>query len=469
MAHKIYNWYWNVSNPVNVLRAINNTKRNKGSRCDVKYMMEVLGYANTALTIHELLKNETFEPSRYEEKTINDGKERHLKIAPLIPDRIIHHCIVDPLEAELKKLYINNTYACIKGRGIHKCLEDVNKALQSDKRGTKYCLKIDLRHYYDSVKHDILKKIVASDVGDKKLLRLLYKIIDSTDGDGIPIGFLTSQHFANWYLTPFDHWMKEQVHAKHYFRYMDDIVILAESKEWLHEVLNKMQVYLQNELGLEVKQNWQIFPVDARSIDFVGYKSNHYNVLARKSILQTYWAKLRKIQKKYKCIEWEKALQLMASNYGWLQHCTEEHYIELMSRTYKQLITSNIMNTEILKTGLTSKEVQPTFDVIDRIKGTTLYNFNQHWIEVEEEGEVVRLNQYDSLRVLYPITENNIFATLITAKYENNEEQKLQNDYNAAVLGIEDEEAKQPYLDFLEDRKALRAMVHTDCERGGIQ
>ena len=476
MAHKLYNWYWRLYEPSNILRATNNTIRGKGTRHDVQHMMEHIGYIETMQIIWELLESESFIPSPYKEKVINDGKERHLKIAPLIPDRIVHHCIVDVLEEELRKLYIHNTYACIKGRGIHACLHDLTKALRKDKAGTRYCLKIDIRHYYDNISHEVLKRIMAHSIGDKKLLRLLYMLVDSTDGDkGIPIGYLTSQHFANWYLTPFDHWIKEVQRVRYYFRYMDDIVILAKTKTELHELLEAMRKYLGEELELEIKPNWQIFPVDARSIDFVGYKSNHYVTLARASILKTYWHKLHKLERKYRergGISYEQAMMELASNQGWLQHCTEIHYRVIMQRTYEQLFNYNIMAQSILNIGLISDSVQPTFDNIDRVKGTTLYNFQQQWIEVEEEHDgkkvKVKKNQYNSLLVQYPLTRKHVFETLITAKYPANTESKLLNDYNAAMAGIEDESKKQPYLDFLADRKQLHAMVEADCKSNNV-
>ncbi len=122
-----------------------------------------------------------------------------------------------------------------------------------------------------------------------------------------------------------------------------------------------------------------------------------------------------------------------------------------------------------LKRGLHSEKVQPTFDVIDRIKGTTLYNHNQHFVETtDEQGNKTKVNEYDSLLVKYPVTANTVFAALLNARYDANDEKKLLNDYNAALLGIEDESKKQPYLEFLAERKALRAMVDADCNTNGI-
>ena len=127
------------------------------------------------------------------------------------------------------------------------------------------------------------------------------------------------------------------------------------------------------------------------------------------------------------------------------------------------------METTTLKRGLHSDKVQPTFDVIDRVNGTTLYNHNQHFVEqVDEQGNKKKVNEYDSVLVRYPVTANTVLAALLNARYDSNAENKLLNDYNAAQLGIEDESKKQPYLDFLAERKALRAMVDADCQTNGI-
>jgi uncharacterized FlaG/YvyC family protein len=335
MALKIYNEYWRVCDPQNVLRATYNTIRGKMQRYDVKRLIND-GYIEAMTNVWELLDKQTYVPSKYQEKTIFDGKERRLKIAPLYPDRIIHHCLIDVIEDDLKKMFIANTYACIKRRGIHSCLKDLNKALQKDRQGTKYCLKLDIYHYYDSIVHNILKEIIRHKYGDKQILWLMNSIIDSTGGDvGLPIGFLTSQHFANWYLSPFDHFVKEVLRVRYYYRYMDDMVILNHSKEELHKILEQIREYLTTNLQLTIKGNWQIFPVDSRSIDFVGYKSNHYNILARKSILYNYYKKLRKIQEKYETLD-EYTLKIeLAAHWGWLQHCSKEHFNYIINQSKK--------------------------------------------------------------------------------------------------------------------------------------
>jgi hypothetical protein len=205
-------------------------------------------------------------------------------------------------------------------------MEDVHRALINDKKGTKYCLKIDIKKFYDNVDHAVLKMILRYRIEDERMLRLLDKIVDSNGKEkGLPIGNFTSQYLANLYLSYFDHWIKEELKVRYYYRYMDDIVVLNQSKEVLHDILDKMGLYLGSELKVEIKHNWQIFPVDARSIDFVGFKQNHYGILLRKGILTRFYKKFNKLSKTHKITNISEFKHLFASEYGWITRCSEEH------------------------------------------------------------------------------------------------------------------------------------------------
>ena len=150
---------------------------------------------------------------------------------------------------------------------------------------------------------------------DYKLLNLLDEIIDSAEG--IPIGNYLSQYFANFYLSYFDHWIKEDLKIKYYFRYADDIVILNSDKRELHSILEKIRNYLTTNLKLEIKGKYQIFPIESRGIDFVGYKRFHTHVLLRKSIKQRF-AKMLHNNRNNKSI---------ASYYGWTKYCDSKKLI----------------------------------------------------------------------------------------------------------------------------------------------
>lgn len=231
--------------------------------------------------IQDLLLNKTFRNSKYTTfMKLDSMKEREIFKLPYFPDRIIHHCIVQVLEPIWMETLIADTYSSLKGRGIHKGVKRIKAALK-DRENTTYCLKMDVRKFYPSIDHDILKSVLQHKIKDPDVMWILNEIIDSTDG--VPIGNYLSQHFGNLYLSGFDHWMKETQGCKYYFRYCDDVVILHESKEHLADLLPKISEFLEIILKLQLKSNWQIFPVDVRGIDFLGYRFYHTHTTLRKS------------------------------------------------------------------------------------------------------------------------------------------------------------------------------------------
>ena len=149
--------------------------------------------------------------------------------------------IMEPIQTSI---FTTDTFSCIKGRGIHLAAKKVKKALHTDPEGTKYCLKIDIRHFYPNIDHDILKTIVRRKIKDPDLLWLLHEIIDSADG--VPIGNYLSQFFANLYLAYFDHWLKETKKVRYYYRYADDIVVLGNNKAELQRLLIEIRAYLRD-------------------------------------------------------------------------------------------------------------------------------------------------------------------------------------------------------------------------------
>lgn len=260
------------------------------------------------LTLHNMLINKTYGTSEYTTFTIFEPKERLIFRLPYYPDRIVHHAVMNVLEPIFISVFTNDTYSCIKNKGIHAAASAVRKALK-DVEGTQYCLKLDIRKFYPSVDHEVLKSLLRKKFKDQDLLWLLDGIIDSADG--LPIGNYLSQYFANFYLSYFDHWIKEIRCVKHYFRYADDIVILHYNKPYLHDLLYEIRTYLLNNLKLHVKGNYQIFPVNARGIDFVGYVFYHTHVRLRKSIKKNFARMLSKNPNQAS----------IASYMGWLKHC----------------------------------------------------------------------------------------------------------------------------------------------------
>jgi len=266
------------------------------------------------LLLHQLLKSGNFKTSEYSVFKIRDPKERLIYRLPYYPDRIIHWAIMLQLEPVWMSVFTRDTYSCIKGRGIHGTAKQLHKCLASDQRGTQYCLKIDIHKFYPSINHVILKRLIRRKIKDYRLLSLLDEIIDSAPG--LPIGNYLSQFFANLYLAYFDHWIKEIKKVMYYFRYCDDMIFLSESKPVLHSLFSDINNYLNNQLDLVVKSNYQIFPVDKRGIDFVGYVFFHDHVMLRKSIKKNMMKKISLLNKRN--ITGIRRKIEIASYWGWI-------------------------------------------------------------------------------------------------------------------------------------------------------
>lgn len=249
--------------------------------------------------IQEMLVNKTYEVSPYTFKTICDkGKERQLMKLPYFPDRIIQWAVMLQIEFAFMEVFTDFTCASLKYRGIHKASRLLDRYMK-DVPGTQYCLKIDVNKFYPSIDHRILKSLLQRKFKDPELLELLFKLIDSIPGEkGVPIGSYLSQYLANFYLAYFDHWLKEEQGVKYIIRYMDDVVILHSSKEFLHDLRIKMNIYLTNELHLKIKDNWQVFPTAVRGVDFVGYRHFYDFKLLRKSSCKRFKRKMNSIRKR---------------------------------------------------------------------------------------------------------------------------------------------------------------------------
>lgn len=304
------NLYDRIISTSNLALAAKKARQGKGFQYGVK-LYERQPDVNIIL-LHESLSNKTYRTSAYTTKIIHDPKEREVFRLPFYPDRITHHAIMNVLEAIFVDAFTADTYSCIKKRGIHKASYNLRRALENEAE-TTYCLKLDIRKFYPTIDHAILKKLLRRKIKDQRLLWLLDEIIDSCPG--VPIGNYLSQYFANFYMCYFDHWIKEQKRDKHYFRYADDLVILAPDKAQLHQRLTDIRRYMKEILNLEVKHNYQIFPVAARGIDFVGYVHYHGHTRLRKKIKKNF-ARNRKKPKS------------VVAYMGWASKCDSNHLIK---------------------------------------------------------------------------------------------------------------------------------------------
>lgn len=255
------------------------------------------------------------------------GKKRTIEYFKTFTDNVLQQAVIQIVEPIWNKIYILNTYSSIKKRGTQKCADDVQRALKNHKEETKFCLKYDVHHFYDSINHSKLKSLVRRKIKDKDLLWILDSYIDSKSGDsGIAIGVNLSRFFANLHLAYLDHFIKEKLKAKFYFRYADDGVVLGSTKEELfkirEEILSKF-----TDLVLEMKSNWQVFPTDSRGVDFVGYKMFHTHTLMRKKIKKNFCKRVF-ILNKLPNLSPKEYVQGICGWLGWAKHSNSKNLLK---------------------------------------------------------------------------------------------------------------------------------------------
>lgn len=252
----------------------------------------------------------------------SSGKDREI-IVPTFQEHVVHHMVVDTLMPMFTRGMYAHTYSSIPGRGLHKCSKKIRAWIDHDTKNVKYCLKMDIRKFFNSIDHDVLKYELHKRIYDKKMCELLDIIIDATD-DGIPLGFYTSHWFANWLLQPLDHLISEVLDGVgHYARYMDDMIVFGSNKRKLHRIKDRIEEWL-NDRGMQLKSNWQVFRFDyikngehyGRPLDFIGFEFWRDKTVLRKALMLKLTRKAKKINKKGYCTIHD-ARQLM-SYFGWV-------------------------------------------------------------------------------------------------------------------------------------------------------
>jgi hypothetical protein len=200
---------------------------------------------------------------------VHDPKER-LICAAAFRERVLHHALMNVCEPVLERAAVFDSYACRKGKGR---LRAVDRA-EAYARRHRWFMKMDIRQYFASIHQATLRQLLGRKFKDPVLLGVFDRIIGSyhsTPGRGLPIGNLTSQHFANYYLSPLDRYLKETLQRGAYVRYMDDFVVWGESGRELRTVCERVRAFLAAELKLALKDNTAINRT-AFGMDFLGYR-----------------------------------------------------------------------------------------------------------------------------------------------------------------------------------------------------
>jgi retron-type reverse transcriptase len=204
----------------------------------------------------------------YREFTIMEPKARNVAAAPF-RDRVVHHAIHDVIEPMIDKTFVFDSYACRKGKGTHSAVDRAQHFL----RANRFYLHGDIYRYFASIDHDVLQSLIEQRIQDPDLLWLVLEIVRSSPSpQGLPIGNLTSQFFANLYLNELDWYVKRKLGVRCYLRYMDDFLLLSREREELSKWKQSIATFLKDALKLRLHEGkTRIAPV-AEGISFLGFR-----------------------------------------------------------------------------------------------------------------------------------------------------------------------------------------------------
>jgi retron-type reverse transcriptase len=332
MAKTYNNLYDEVIDLNNLMFAFGRARRDKTKKEYVReFESNLIG---NILSLHEELKSETYNPKPLITFILRDPKTRVISKSDF-RDRIVHHAIFSILEPIFDKTFIYGSCANRVGKGnlfalkrFYQFMRKVSrngemKSLRNNNLIKGYCFKADIKHYFENVNHEVLIDILKKKISDEKVILLVMKILNAREREreretarsitkSMPLGNLTSQFFANVYLNELDYFVKHELKAKYYIRYVDDFVILHNSKEQLKEWRIKIEEFLKDNLKLELHpQKSSIVPL-SRGVDFVGFRNFYDYRLLRKRNIRRMKFKVNKYQENL--ISKEK---IMESFQGW--------------------------------------------------------------------------------------------------------------------------------------------------------
>ena len=278
----------------NFLVAFHRAARGKRYRAEVREFQD--GLPNWLASIADRLSRGSFAFGRFHQFLIHDPKERIIT-APCFEERVVHHAIMNVCEPVLDRWLIDDTFACRVGRGREAA---VDRAMQFC-RAQPWCLKLDVRKYFDSIDHDRLLSLLKRRFKEVPLHELFHRIVRSfrgAQGMGLPIGSLMSQHFANFYLGGLDRYVKEALQVRGYVRYMDDMLLWGDDRRELQHVQGECERFAGDELRLEFKPA-QIRRVE-RGISFLGCRLFPTHVELNRRSKQRWKRRVRFLEKAYR-------------------------------------------------------------------------------------------------------------------------------------------------------------------------
>lgn len=311
----------NLTSINNLFQAWDEFRRGKRKRRDVQVFGRNL--EDNLFSLYLDLKNKTYRHGEYDSFYVQDPKQRHIHKASA-RDRVIHHLLYKYLYGLFDPTFIYDSYSCRLGKGTHRGVLRLEKfSRQVSKNYTRPCwvLKCDIKKFFASIDHRILKQLLRTKIIDKDVLWLLDEVIDSFHSEpgvdrGIPLGNLTSQVFANIYLNELDQFVKHRLKIRYYLRYADDFIFLSPSCLELSNLIEQLKVFLEKFLNLELHPNKIILRKLSWGIDFLGYIVLPYYILPRN---KTKRRMFNKLESKVGADNFNQSLQ---SYLGYLKHAS---------------------------------------------------------------------------------------------------------------------------------------------------
>ena len=345
--------YYKITDFSNLLLA--SRKAQKGKRFKKNVLKFNHHLENELIGIRDSLISHTYRPGPYHVFKIYDPKERLISAAAY-RDRVVHHALCNVIEPVFEKTFIFDSYANRTGKGTHRAIN----RFQEFAGKNRYVLKADIRKYFPSIDLEILKSLIRRKIACPDTLWLIYLIIDNSNqqegvydvfpGDdlftpcerrkGIPIGNLTSQFFANIYLNPLDHFIKEELKCRYYVRYVDDFAVFDNDKKYLHQIKEETGAFLES-LRLRLHENkTKVFRVET-GIGFLGHMIFPDFRLLKKENLKRFRRRLKRQVRMYESgmLSLEKLRQSLQS---WNAHASYSDTYRLRKEIFDNLALQGI-------------------------------------------------------------------------------------------------------------------------------
>lgn len=301
---------------------------------------------------NELVWN-MYQTGSYHRFQVYEPKQREVAALPF-RDRVVQHSLVSVIEPIWESRFIADSYACRPGRGLHKGADRVQTMMRVTRRehGQVFALKLDVRKFFASVDHEVMRKLLRRHIACERTLALCDGILASSlkaptlTPKGLPIGNLTSQLWANVYLHELDSYAKHDLRVQNYARYMDDVVVIHHDKAYLQDLRAKFTDFLRDELRLEVNDKTQVFPVDlkhGRALDYLGYRIWPTHRLIRKNSIKRMVRTFKQLSKRFATgeIGFEPIRQSVAS---WVGHCSHANTHGLRSAVFGKFVLARENN-----------------------------------------------------------------------------------------------------------------------------